>query len=207
MSDVCIATTTATPGGSLSMEYLCTLIIFKWAQFHAFVCCLGSASKYSALHHPELKASAQPWEGNSRLGSIISNSNRVTFSHVVKPRGVYCAPCGKNLHTIRPGAVSTEQDWIISRLAGWISFNPNYQLNTRSTWKVYDEETQGLDLVPASASTSDENVNGNGWQRFVSSILSVVSLLTLWGTKQRTNLPQPWHFDTLTKLGDQKQLL
>ena len=45
-----------------------------------------------------------------------------------------------------------------------------------------------------------------GWQRFVSSILSVVSLLTLWGTKQRTNLPKSWHINTLTKLGRSKTI-
>ena len=140
------------------MEYLCTLIIFKWAQFHAFVCCLGLASKYSALHHPELKASAELWEGNSRPDSIISNSNR-TFqhSHMLTSRQLEEVFAGKNLHTIQPGAGSAEQDWIISSSQAEYHLTLIIRWTLWSTWKVYDEETQ------TSASTSDESINGNGW--------------------------------------------
>ena len=82
-------------GGSPSMEYLCTFIIFKWVQFHALVWILGSASKYSALHHPELKkCSAELCEGN-------------WYQRVIQPIShVDDRPGGKNLHTIvQPGAV------------------------------------------------------------------------------------------------------
>ena len=35
------------------MEYLCSVLILKLLQFHAFVCLLGSASKNSAVDNPE----------------------------------------------------------------------------------------------------------------------------------------------------------